>query len=806
MFPAGYKKSTEYPGFPWICAVRSCRTVTNSVISLGNHWNVSGGALLSLLLLLYTNKRQAKHKKCLLNDNMDSTFSVIGSYNEKNERGVTPAVVVSRNPLDPNASPMKPASLSKRYHASLTNSRRKQDVPTARRAAVDTADVSDRISPTDFQAEPVGPAEALEPVVQSDTGDTRVIWEYVAPFLKVHKEMPYLNWARFVATLPRVRDLVWNAERIREHPYRDSHARDVTALMVQITGIEAEYPCRTCSEGKGPFKGCIMISPAAPAQAKSGVLSCANCYYHCNQSYCSHRTDLNFKRMHRQSGQKHKYTQEPRLGVQRAERAPKPASYNVKLLADQAGGKTGVGPDGKHNGKSASTTYLAQQLHSSLSVFEPSEIISIEMAAPDRSYRMIRGKNGELISMGGALIPEKYDLDHSIEGRPWICPVRSCRCVFKRMSGLGAHFPQKHRHELLNDNLDGTFSLVGVYKKPIPGSNVTTALVISQKPMSEREAPVAEAKIPGHLPLGKSIKPTQAAPSNLSADPTTGLRDDKYSSLRSKLWDSILIYMAPNTTIPNEEFITSLLALPRQRSIHWRPGWTRRRLINNPKEILGLLFHLVGFESPDSVKPPCTECRRGTGPFDGCYLLPPNKGFENFTASVLLSCANCVFVHRVGSCSVKISWKVREALMAHSYGDVAAHASNSASLKRRRISVSEENNENEGPAVIRRSGRLQQQPEEESSREPKRRMITLSLSRANSNSAIAQQKTATNGSSSHARASAPSAVSSALISTGQIQSEELLEMEDWEMAPGRLRAVKAQRNESESFCSVFTTG
>lgn len=62
------------------------------------------------------------------------------------------------------------------------------------------------------------------------------------------------------------------------------------------------------------------------------------------------------------------------------------------------------------------------------------------MADKSRTYKVIKGKNGENILMHGALIPEHYDLDRTIPGYPWICPVRSCRFVFKRIANLGSHF------------------------------------------------------------------------------------------------------------------------------------------------------------------------------------------------------------------------------------------------------------------------------------------------------------------------------------------------------------------------------
>ncbi|KAF3765691.1 hypothetical protein M406DRAFT_256592 [Cryphonectria parasitica EP155] len=108
------------------------------------------------------------------------------------------------------------------------------------------------------------------------------------PHLTVHRSVPNKNWAQHVFHLPRVRELIWNAERIVGHPFRDSHPRDITALIVQITGVEARVPCAKCRRGKGPFAGCIMISPDAPSEAKSSILSCcANCYFTHSKPSCS---------------------------------------------------------------------------------------------------------------------------------------------------------------------------------------------------------------------------------------------------------------------------------------------------------------------------------------------------------------------------------------------------------------------------------------------------------------------------------------------------------------------------------------
>ncbi|KAK0716403.1 hypothetical protein B0T21DRAFT_386716 [Apiosordaria backusii] len=88
----------------------------------------------------------------------------------------------------------------------------------------------------------------------------------------------------------------------------------------------------------------------------------------------------------------------------------------------------------------------------------------------------------------GALFPEGYE---PLVGDPdpWICPIRDCQTVFPESWALGGHFSASHRALLLNDNRDGTMSIVGKRQLPDPGSGRMPALVISRKPLDPATAP-----------------------------------------------------------------------------------------------------------------------------------------------------------------------------------------------------------------------------------------------------------------------------------------------------------------------------
>lgn len=189
---------------------------------------------------------------------MDGTLSLTGSYTKKNDHGVYPPVVVSRRALDPNEPPMVPPTLPIKsqkaaYSVKATRARRS------------------------LHGDAVKTTSVKPPPSAAESGSSKDMWEYIRPHLTVHSSLPAKSYSRDIIHLPRVREIKWNEERNKDHPFKDTHPRDVAALIVQVTGVEAPEPCKACAQGRGPFLGCILISPEAPEQARFGVLSCANC-------------------------------------------------------------------------------------------------------------------------------------------------------------------------------------------------------------------------------------------------------------------------------------------------------------------------------------------------------------------------------------------------------------------------------------------------------------------------------------------------------------------------------------------------
>lgn len=760
LFPDGYKKCTEIPNHPWICPVRSCRLTYKTHLGLFNHFKFT-------------------HRKAMFNDNMDGTLSLVGSYTQKNESGMSPAVVVSKRPVDPTEPPMLEPSIP------VKQQRREQRESMSLMTALSATNSTEGgIVRTDLT--PVSPElpQNPSPPGNADPGSSEKMWEYIRPFLTVHDSIPVINWVRHVIHLPRVRDIKWNEERNKEFPYRDSHPRDITALIVYATGIEAPSPCAFCADGKGPFVGCIMISPRASEESKAAVLACANCYYHCGQSQCTHNIEA----------------------LSRRERVSQLRSYNLKHLSDKAAGRvtastTAQQRDGTAKLSTPTLSALASS-RSMMKLFDPSEINNIEMASESRTYKVIHGKDGEMIQMHGALIPEHYDLDRSVPGYPWICPVRSCRLVHKRIAGLGSHFIAKHRGCVFNDNLDGTLSQVGIYNKPVLGFTCP-ALVISKKALDKTESPMEKARVLND----KSAKPVNNANPPKSVPLVATQAKANYNAKR--LWNYILPYLPQPLTTLDDPLVHSIFEHPRVRSIKWRKHWLKRTLDDDWRQIAGLLIHLVGVEYEGPVVC-CTFCRRGEGPFEGCQVLPPEASYE--CSKLIKSCANCFFIHRRDHCSTKSSWEKRCVSQANATPSSAppvndwiaaatASASNATSNKQnnKRPYVEESDDGGEEPRLSRRrSERMRTRVSEVETRlEPasSRKLVTFPLFSK-------EKQTTATGVLRKGKAVAGLSMSG-LMSSGETNPDGLLEMEEWEIAPGRIHETGVSQLNNIAFSKSY---
>ncbi|KAK3902144.1 hypothetical protein C8A05DRAFT_34177 [Staphylotrichum tortipilum] len=138
----------------------------------------------------------------------------------------------------------------------------------------------------------------------------------------------------------------------------------------------------------------------------------------------------------------------------------------------------------------------------------PPDVQQLFNLAPDNGpYKSWTDEQGTVYQTAGALLPAGYRKTDD-PYYPWLCPVRSCRKMLPSFSGLGKHFCNSHRATQLNDNMDGTLTDLGPYSDPTHGNGRSSGgfarpcLVISQKPMTLDESPMAEPSLHRKAPGG----------------------------------------------------------------------------------------------------------------------------------------------------------------------------------------------------------------------------------------------------------------------------------------------------------------
>lgn len=373
----------------------------------------------------------------------------------------------------------------------------------------------------------------------------------------------------------------------------------------------------------------------------------------------------------------------------------------------------------------------------------------------------------------------------------------------------------------MNDNQNGTLSIVGSYNQLLPGYNYCSPLIISQNPLDKNEPPMVASKAPGYVRVDNTnVKPqpqpqlmnhTTSVPSRPArATQMNGVETSDTHSGAKRIWNYILPFLPPSLDPDIFDIeIVRLFALPLLQSVHWRKTWMKRRLDNDRSQIFGILVHVLGVErKTGSNENPCSVCTRGEGPFEGCWTLPRDAAWESHKHA--MCCANCLFNHKRSGCSVKLSWERRcdtkpgEKMFPGSPPPVgewaasATSANSSGQSKKRRLSAS---NTNEGVLAQRRRYERNQDAENEEQARVGKELVTLPLPSSKRTTRASDSPTRGNTSSEpqtkHSE-SFPSMSPSALVMAGQQTSDEMLEMEDWEVAPGRIREEGADQVNSKS--------
>lgn len=212
-----------------------------------------------------------------------------------------------------------------------------------------------------------------------------------------------------------------------------------------------------------------------------------------------------------------------------------------------------------------------------------------------------------------------------------------------------------------------------------------------------------------------------------------------------KVWTYIQSQLVHTTEMPQTTAIKYLLALPRLRDVQYNAHHRRREFVEaGSRDIAAIIIQVTG----DEASTICNRCRQGRGPFQGCIVVPQSAHPE--AKRRYPCCGNCLYGGKKLHCSL-MKW-------------IQKRDQSAALTATRDLSPTP------APAASSQAVALTSQP-------------TRSLT---------SQPSTSPGSVSHQPAS------SALISQGTFQDQDaLLEMEDWEVAPGRIRETANTEPESK---------
>lgn len=332
-----------------------------------------------------------------------------------------------------------------------------------------------------------------------------------------------------------------------------------------------------------------------------------------------------------------------------------------------------------------------------------------------------------------------------------------------------------HQFEDLNDNRDGTFSIVGSHKQ-------NRACVVSRNRPGPDEPPALDPCFP--LTTAESrvaerqredLRVPTRTPSLGTASSTALTRNENIvnASGSADLWNYLCSQIGAQIPSPEIPALKLLLGLPRVRDLDTtRPLSAGLSADLNDKQIAGLIIQVTGEDAPSR----CTECRRHNGPFRSC-IRPSREvaqDISGFLRSSLRACGNCFVRKNSHACSVKsmAATGLKSAARNQSRdGDTpmadAPLSLHESMLGRRRSSrLFLANTEHEGDAEDEESGNEAPAPDSR----PSRRLVTMKVTRPVQQAQPPSQKRAA-------------------VKETTAPPEADLHMEDWEMADGRVNST-----------------
>ncbi|CAM1507854.1 Fc.00g047020.m01.CDS01 [Cosmosporella sp. VM-42] len=404
----------------------------------------------------------------------------------------------------------------------------------------------------------------------------------------------------------------------------------------------------------------------------------------------------------------------------------------------------------------------------------------ILVATDGRLYSQYPRPDGTRESGRGALIPANYKL-HDDPETPCICPVRDCRRLFPGIKGLGGHFGAGHCFTTLNDNGDGTLSKVGTYNKH--STRGSPAIIISQNPLPPDAPPMADPGIPYQAANNK-----RAASSSAPRTSETGQREASRESTRtsssSNIFQSSQIveylhkFLNPLQKSFRREDIQIMIRLPRQRDLpqSWIDAHQSTQI--DVTQYSCAIAYLVGKEVTGSAA--CIAyTRHNPRPTarlsSPCIALPHNVyATAKNQFSPVETCVGCRYWAHLQRRSISCDWagvslKPRGSAFPRTSTPTSGSASVSVTEEAGNVSEPMEVDKPEPEQLTMEERRAKRELRRERKEERRKRRYLASVSK--------EQQT----------------FSGAAVQPTQLSGVDL-EMEEWEVAPGRMKNDDSSEN------------
>ncbi|KAK3401725.1 hypothetical protein B0T20DRAFT_345266 [Sordaria brevicollis] len=598
LLPPGYEKF-NHPDLPWICPIRNCRVLLPGLMGLGRHFGMS-------------------HRACRLNDNLDGTLTDLGRYADPTHgdgrkfSGTTkPCIIVSKKYMSLEQSPMvEPKPYVKKKPAQEV-SKPVQEAPKRelrRRSQID--------GPGSIQVSVIGDDEG-----KNGSGPSEKI------LTKAKSGRPYAMWPDGSGTLKDLLGLLLPDEwtLYTEHPTHQwvCPVRSCRCLYSAKSHLANHfkmryYGCRLNDNLDGTFT-IVHRPPSIP-------LDQLRIEYHKNPPAVISRRRMDSEPL-----------AEPQISQNFINRKLREHRRGKSSSASSSFPES-IGKESKAATSSTST--------------ENGPVISSDAGfdndADGRPYTHWLNPQNNRFQVTRGLIPEGYELEHqAYPDRPWICPIRSCRFLNKTQTAYSNHWTLRHPNVCVNDNQDGTFSIVEGYSKSGPRVVSRRLMGYDESPLGEAQLPVKEREQAEAVGPSASVSPDNVSQQQKKAPPQLKRSFSETLEAEELFGDGdpdglrryITAQIGGQFPEVDETELELLLSLPRRRNLKLKHPIPVTHTLT-VKQLAAVVAQLVGRESPN-----------------------PLKLNRLVSSSYRNACANCLYDHTYNACSIKKP-KLQEGLAA----------------------------------------------------------------------------------------------------------------------------------------------